>query len=111
MSEIRCPKCDSDKTEISNFRMGQTELRYCRECYVYWTDWQQSEIASLRAKLAKAVEMLKRLEWSSRSTNYDGRYLAICPICGISQFCNIPLSERVHTSDCALAALLKEIEG
>lgn len=57
------------------------------------------------AQLQKATEMLRQLEWSGPAVNVmgsHGRYIKSCPICGAER-------PEGHTSDCELAALLREL--
>jgi biotin synthase-related radical SAM superfamily protein len=56
-----------------------------------------NEIDELKAKLAKAVEVLKDLEWHADYHEYR------------CSMCNHPNPN--HEADCALAAVLKENES
>lgn len=79
------------------------ENKDCKTCSCYSICMN---VDSNAAETALALaDMLKRLEWSRRSTFLmNGEYENHCPVCGRHK-------REGHSADCELSALLKELEG
>lgn len=64
---------------------------------------EQTKREDLQSLNSKALEMLKQMEWLS------GEFTVYCPVCG--DYGENPEYARIHDPDCALAALIKEMEA
>lgn len=80
---------------------AKCEERLCRGCEMLTDNAGYCAQAVAQTALAYR-EMLERLEFADHS---DVGGWKCCPVCGVG------INDRNHSSDCELAALLKESEG
>jgi hypothetical protein len=97
--KMECPKCVS---VIGGFAHLKSPAHLCTKCGIVITDWQQSEIESLRSELSTLEQEnqrlrsgLEKLEWSD--VQWDSQF---CPVCTMEP-------HEGHNPDCWLSALLK----
>jgi hypothetical protein len=66
----QCPKCGSEDTGYTVGKLGGVPgatIHRCEHCSRAWTDWQQSEITALQAKLVDAAALHLADEQSIRN--------------------------------------------
>lgn len=111
---MKCPKCQwpSSPEHQSTLQYHHTEDgRYyqCNDCGLVWTEWQQEQIAALKAerdalkeKNVKLRNGIKKTMWASRWR--EEALVTCCVGCGRSEW---DVSDNGHDTDCWLDALLK----
>ena len=75
-----------------------TDDPFCANCYDLWVRPYLADLTAERARLARALEVLRRVEDAGRGGDYDNG----CPECGGDTW----TGGVRHKKDCELAALL-----
>ena len=76
---MNCPKCESEDF-MSTGEEG-IESHYCWLCHIHWTEWQQAEISTLKARLSEAEDTLASYAEDLNWANYETESFPLETIC------------------------------